>query len=103
VPASPLQACQPKYLSSSVRGCSTATFWPPPRLSNCCPGSCSLQVGHFWLTHALAFAPRHGSALYIDVRLVTHCSDTCTVRGAQSELEGRYGEGLLPQLGLSIL
>ena len=51
-----------------------------------------MQVGHFWLTGGLAFTPLHGSALYMDVRLVTHCSDTCTVLNGKSSLEGRYGE-----------
>jgi hypothetical protein len=51
-------------------------------------------VGHFWLTNGLAFLPMHGSALYIDVRLVAHCSDPCTVHNARSDLEGRYGEGV---------
>lgn len=51
------------------------------------------QVGYFWLTNGLAFTPQHGSALYIDVRLVPHCSDPCTVHNARSpRLEGRYGE-----------
>jgi hypothetical protein len=53
-------------------------------------------VGYFWLTHGLAFTPLHGSALYIDVRLVPHCSHTCTVHSMQphsmARLEGRYGE-----------
>jgi hypothetical protein len=53
-----------------------------------------VQVGHFWLTNGLAFAPRHGSALYIDVRLVTHCSDPCKVENASLNLEGRYGRQL---------
>lgn len=52
----------------------------------------SSQVGYFWLTGGLAFAPRNGSALYIDVRLVTHCSEPCRVRNANYTLEGRYGE-----------
>jgi hypothetical protein len=52
----------------------------------CC---CLLQVGHFWLTPGLALAPRSGSALYIDVRLVSHCSDPCVVHNASSLLEGR--------------
>jgi hypothetical protein len=51
-----------------------------------------VQVRHFWLTHGLAFTPMHGSALYIDVGLVTHCSDPCFVRDKQQDLEGRYGE-----------
>jgi hypothetical protein len=93
-----------RYASATARQClisisvgkGAVTIQVLPRcVPHCCPGGCSLQVGHFWLTHALAFAPRHGSALHIDVRLVTHCSDTCAVRGAQSDLEGRYGEALL--------
>lgn len=31
-----------------------------------------VQVAYFWLTAGLAFLPQPGSALYIDVRLVTH-------------------------------
>jgi hypothetical protein len=56
-----------------------------------CAVLCSavLQVGHFWLTPGLAFAPRSGSALYIDVRLVSHCSDPCVVTNGGSMLEGR--------------
>ncbi|WIA37448.1 hypothetical protein OEZ86_014370 [Tetradesmus obliquus] len=57
------------------------------------PGS-ELQVGYFWLTPALAFTPRNGSALYIDVRLVPHCSDPCSVANSSSDLEGRYGAAL---------
>jgi hypothetical protein len=49
------------------------------------------QVGCFWLTPGLAFAPLSGSALYFDVRLVTHCSDPCFVANASSNLEGRCG------------
>lgn len=50
------------------------------------------QVGYFWLTNGLAFLPQNGSALYIDVRLVPHCSDPCTLHNARSpRLEGRYG------------
>jgi hypothetical protein len=52
----------------------------------CC---CLHQVGHFWLTPGLAFTPLSGSALYIDVRLVSHCSDPCVVTNGSSGLEGR--------------
>jgi hypothetical protein len=47
------------------------------------------QVGYFWLSPGLAFTPLSGSALYIDVRLVSHCSDPCYVANGSSMLEGR--------------
>jgi hypothetical protein len=56
------------------------------------------QVGYFWLTNGLAFTPVNGSALYIDVRLVPHCSDPSHVRNPVHNpkvplmYEGRYGE-----------
>ena len=63
------------------------------RVTRCALAALCLQVGYFWLTNGLAFTPQHGSALYIDVRLVPHCSDPCTVlAGTASPLEGRYGE-----------
>ncbi|WIA37394.1 hypothetical protein OEZ86_014319 [Tetradesmus obliquus] len=57
------------------------------------PGS-ELQVAHFWLTAGLAFTPLDGSALYIDVRLVPHCSDPCAVTKRTDKIEGRYGAAL---------
>jgi hypothetical protein len=48
-----------------------------------------LQVAYFWLTAGLAFTPLNGSALYIDVRLVPHCSDPCRVTKCTNRLEGR--------------
>lgn len=62
---------------------------------------CLLACNHFWLTHGLAFAPRHGSALYIDVRLVTHCSDPCIVTDKKHDLEGCCGEEQPPQQKLA--
>ncbi|KAF6256580.1 hypothetical protein COO60DRAFT_1702275 [Scenedesmus sp. NREL 46B-D3] len=53
-----------------------------------------MQVGYFWLTAGLAFTPLNGSALCIDVRLVPHCSDPCTVTQRTESLEGRYGAAL---------
>jgi hypothetical protein len=46
-------------------------------------------VAYFWLTAGLAFTPLNGSALYIDVRLVPHCSDPCRVTKFTDGLEGR--------------
>ncbi|KAF6249053.1 hypothetical protein COO60DRAFT_1688492 [Scenedesmus sp. NREL 46B-D3] len=57
------------------------------------PGS-EIQVGYFWLTAGLAFTPLDGSALYIDTRLVPHCSDPCTVTQGTNRVEGRYGAAL---------
>lgn len=60
------------------------------------PRQCAHQVGYFWLTNGLAFIPQDASALYIDVRLVPHCSDPSYVHNgdptARVEYEGRYGE-----------
>lgn len=50
----------------------------------CCP-----QVAYFWLTAGLAFTPLDGSALYIDTRLVPHCSDPCTLTKRSKQIEGR--------------
>jgi hypothetical protein len=60
-----------------------------PRVSSSSAAAPLLQVGYFWLTAGLAFTPLDGSALYIDVRLVPHCSDPCHVTKFTDSLEGR--------------
>lgn len=88
---------------------SSCQAWPPMSAARCshklthgitsCTSAAAAavyQVGYFWLTNGLAFTPLNGSALYIDVRLVPHCSDPCTVytrsMAGVAKVEGRYGK-----------